>query len=133
MLIFGSQHNSFFSRQNNGGMSGQIINDNEFNAELKRRNSEEQFDQDAKPKRSSFKNSDSFVRTHSGTFVRMDSDNFTRNLSGGQQMSPDQSRSGTNGTTGTTGMPDFRGIKNLVKLISQVFWLEIKKSTLSHS
>jgi len=30
-------------------------------------------------------------------------------LSGGQQMSPDQSRSGTNGMTGTTGMPDFRG------------------------
>merc|ERR1712227_412200 len=38
----------------------------------------------------------------------MDSDNFTRNLSGGHQMSPDQSRSGTNGMTGTTGMPDFR-------------------------
>ena len=93
-------------------MSEQIINDNEFNAEFKRRNSEEKFDQDAKPKRSSFKNSDSYVRTHSGTFVRMDSDNFTRNLSGGQQLSPDQSRSGTNGMTGTTGMPDFRGTFN---------------------
>ena len=62
------------------------------------------------------------------TFVRMDFDNFTRNLSGGQQMSPDQSRSGTNGMTGTTGMPDFRGIKSSVKLISRVFWLEIKKN-----
>ena len=90
-------------------MSGQIM-DNEFNAEFKRRNSEEQFDQDAKPKRSSFKNSDSYVRTHSGTFVRMDSDNFTH-----QQLSPDQSRNGTNGMIGTTGMPDFRGKK-------KVFW-----------
>ena len=96
-------------------MSETIINDNEFNAEFKRRNSEEQFDQDVKPKRSSFKNSDSYVRTHSGTFVRMDSDNFTRNLSGGhQQLSPDQSRSGTNGMIGTTGMPDFRGKINFI-------------------
>ena len=84
------------------------VKDNEFNAEFKRRNSEESFDHEAKPRSSSFKNPNDFIRTKSGTFHRMDSDTFG-------QPSPDHSRRGTGnstsnrtGSTNTTGMPDFR-------------------------
>ena len=73
------------------------IKDNEFNADLKRKNSMEP-DMEAKPRNSSFKDADNFVRTKSGTFVRQNSDSH----------SPIQSRSGTGSNNSTTGMPDFR-------------------------
>ena len=75
-------------------MSAVDIKDNEFNAELKRINSMES-KQDVKPRSSSFKDAENFVRTKSGTFVRKNSDSH----------SPVHSRSGT-GTS--TGMPEFR-------------------------
>ena len=75
------------------------IKDNEFNAELKRKNSIDQSMMgDIKPRSSSFKNSADFVRTKSGTFVRRDSDTFEQ---------PDLS-SNRSGTQNSTGMPDFR-------------------------
>lgn len=80
------------------------IKDNEFNADLKRRNSNE-CNMDAKPRSSSFKDSDKFVRTKSGTFVRMDSDVFENQLTSGSRGEISGSRSGTQSST---GMPDFR-------------------------
>ena len=74
-------------------MSAVDIKDNEFNAELKRQNSMES-QQNAKPRSSSFKDAENFVRTKSGTFVRKNSDSH----------SPVHSRSGT----GSSGMPEFR-------------------------
>lgn len=71
------------------------IKPNEFNAVLKRKNSMDR-DTDRKPRSSSFKDSDKYVRSKSGTFVRMDSDVYEA-----PSASP---RSGT----GSTGMPDFR-------------------------
>ena len=75
------------------------IKDNEFNAELKRKDSMDMSkNPDITPRTSSFKNPEKYVRTKSGTFVRQDSDTFVQ----GQQP---QSRTGT---TNSTGMPDFR-------------------------
>ena len=87
----------------------ETIKDNEFNADLKRKNSlENSTNMDDKPRSSSFKNSDMYVRTKSGTFVRRDSDSAPTLQS---QMS-NSGRSGTNtgrsGTGSSTGMPDFR-------------------------
>ena len=45
------------------------IKDNEFNADLKRINSMDKSIEDAKPRSSSFKDANNFVRTKSGTFV----------------------------------------------------------------
>ena len=73
------------------------IKDNEFNADLKRKNSMDS-NPEMNPRSSSFKNPDKFVRTKSGTFMRLDSDGFEQ---------PSLSRTGT-GRTGSTGMPDFR-------------------------
>ena len=86
-------------------MSAVDIKDNEFNAELKRQNSMES-QQNAKPRSSSFKDAENFVRTKSGTFVRKNSDSH----------SPVHSRSGT-GTA--TGMPEFR-------LLHLFFFVEIQ-------
>ena len=73
------------------------IKDNEFNAELKRKNSMDNSNNaDIKPRSTSFKDSDKFIRTKSGTFVRQDSDTFEHG------HSPSGSR------TNSTGMPDFR-------------------------
>merc|ERR1712223_1417733 len=73
-------------------MSETQIKDNEFNADLKRKNSMDSNPEQI-PRNSSFKNPDKFVRTKSGTFMRMDSDAF-------EQPSI--------GRTGSSGMPDFR-------------------------
>ena len=86
-------------------MSAVDIKDNEFNAELKRQNSMES-QQNAKPRSSSFKDAENFVRTKSGTFVRKNSDSH----------SPVHSRSGT-GTS--TGMPEFR--------LYYIFFVKIEK------
>jgi hypothetical protein len=70
------------------------IGDNEFNADLKRLNSMDVTDKN--PRSSSFKDPEKYVRSKSGTFVRMDSDSY-EGASGGSRT-----------TTGSTGMPDFR-------------------------
>ena len=66
------------------------VRENEFNAELKRKNSMES--QGSIPRSSSFKNAEKYVRTNTGTFVRMDSDTFE----------------GPHSRSGSTTMPDFR-------------------------
>ena len=98
-------------------MSAVDIKDNEFNAELKRQNSMES-QQNAKPRSSSFKDAENFVRTKSGTFVRKNSDSH----------SPVHSRSGT-GTS--TGMPEFRLYyiffrENAIIFIKNIFVAEIR-------
>ena len=76
------------------------IKDNEFNADLKRKNSSDMSNNtDIKPRSSSFKNAEQYIRTKSGTFVRQDSDTFEQGV---QPPSPRK------GTTNSTGMPDFR-------------------------
>ena len=70
------------------------IKENEFNAELKRKNSMESQTGNAIPRSSSFKDAEKYVRTNTGTFVRMDSDAFEG----------PHSRSGST----TSGMPNFR-------------------------
>ncbi len=67
------------------------IKPNEFNAELKRKNSmDSTFERRANdiPRTSSFKNKDKYVRTKSGTFVRMDSDSFETPGQVKDQLSP---------------------------------------------
>ena len=57
------------------------IKDNEFNADLKRMNSMDlSKNADIKPRSSSFKDSEKYVRTPSGTFVRQNSDTFEQVL-----------------------------------------------------
>ena len=76
------------------------IKDNEFNADLKRKNSLDLSNNtDIKPRSSSFKNAEQYIRTKSGTFVRQESDTFE------QSHQPPSPRSGT---TNSSGMPDFR-------------------------
>ncbi len=78
------------------------VKDNEFNADLKRKNSMDSTSEEIKPRSSSFKDSDQFVRTKSGTFVRMNSDVF-----GADYPAPNAPHS-RSGTQNSTGMPDFR-------------------------
>ena len=70
------------------------IKDNEFNADLKRINSMDTSNMDSKPRKSSFKDPDKFVRTTSGTFMRMDSDTFEVPHSRSGKLEHDQSLNG---------------------------------------
>ena len=55
------------------------IKDNEFNADLKRKDSMDMSkNPDITPRTSSFKNPEKYIRTKSGTFVRQDSDTFVQ-------------------------------------------------------